>query len=227
MSQSQSSSRTRTLVECALLIAIGIVLGKITFFSMPYGGSVTFFSALPFVLISFRHGIKWGLLSGFVNGMIGVITGFYAPSKLYPGGGWDAPAGLPFGVHGAGAWPVLFAKPFKNRLIGVGVGTRSSPPFCGLCAASFRVGCSRGSYQSDYEWAIGLPTWAYSLIYNASYMIPETILTAVAAVILCKFAPKLFNHVGEPLKASVRVKRGKVTPIQIKCPACYEQTGHF
>ncbi|HIR60320.1 MAG TPA: energy-coupled thiamine transporter ThiT, partial [Candidatus Faecivivens stercoravium] len=33
------------------------------------------------------------------------------------------------------------------------------------------------------------------LIYNASYMIPETILTAVAAVLLCKFMPKLFNRV--------------------------------
>ena len=194
MSQSQSFSRTRTLVECALLIAIGIVLGKITFFSMPYGGSVTFFSALPFVLISFRHGIKWGLLSGFVNGLIGIITGFSAP----PSGTIPAFIGvilldylLAFMALGLAD---LFAKPFNNRLIGVGVGT--------VIASLLRLVCSFlsgwllwGSYQSEYEWAIGLPTWLYSLIYNASYMIPETILTAIAAVLLCKFMPKLFNRV--------------------------------
>ena len=193
MSQSQSFSRTRTLVECALLIAIGIVLGKITFFSMPYGGSVTFFSALPFVLISFRHGIKWGLLSGFVNGLIGIITGFSAPSNsiLAVVGTLLLDYLLAFMALGLAD---LFAKPFNNRLIGVGVGT--------VIASLLRLVCSFlsgwllwGSYQSEYEWAIGLPTWAYSLIYNASYMIPETILTAVAAVLLCKFMPKLFNRV--------------------------------
>ena len=212
MSQSTANTRsfshTRTMVECALLIAIGIVLGKISIFSMPYGGSVTLFSALPFVLISFRHGIKWGLLSGFVNGLIGIVTGFYPP----PSGTIPAFIGvilldylLAFMALGLAD---LFAKPFHNRLIGVGVGT--------VAASLLRLVCSFlsgwllwGSYQDSYEWAIGLPTWAYSLIYNGSYMIPETILTAVAAVLLCRFAPKLFTHVGGPVKAVVRVKAEK------------------
>ena len=39
-------NRTRTLVECALMIAVGTVLGKISIFSMPYGGRGTLLSVL-------------------------------------------------------------------------------------------------------------------------------------------------------------------------------------
>lgn len=40
----------------------------------------------------------------------------------------------------------------------------------------------------------GLPAWTYSLGYNASYMLPETVLTVVAVVLLHKAAPKLFQQ---------------------------------
>ena len=42
---------------CALMIAIGTVLSNIKIFTMPNGGSVTLLSMLPFVLVSFRHGV--------------------------------------------------------------------------------------------------------------------------------------------------------------------------
>ena len=38
---SNSYSKTRILVECALMIAIGTVLSNIKIFTMPNGGSVT------------------------------------------------------------------------------------------------------------------------------------------------------------------------------------------
>ena len=40
-------SKTRTLVECALMIAIGTVLAQIKVFEMPNGGSVTLLSMHP------------------------------------------------------------------------------------------------------------------------------------------------------------------------------------
>ena len=49
---SKSYSKTRILVECALMIAIGTVLSNIKFFTLPNGGSVTLLSMLPFVLVS-------------------------------------------------------------------------------------------------------------------------------------------------------------------------------
>ena len=38
---SKTYSKTRILVECALMIAIGTVLSNIKFFTMPNGGSIT------------------------------------------------------------------------------------------------------------------------------------------------------------------------------------------
>ena len=45
---SKTYSKTRILVECALMIAIGTVLSNIKFFTLPNGGSVTLLSMLPF-----------------------------------------------------------------------------------------------------------------------------------------------------------------------------------
>lgn len=53
---SKTYSKTRTLVECALMIALGTVLANIKIFEMPNGGSITLLSMLPFILVSYRHG---------------------------------------------------------------------------------------------------------------------------------------------------------------------------
>ena len=189
---SNTLSRTRTLVECALMIAVSTVLSMIKIFEMPFGGSVTLVSMLPLVLVSYRHGLKWGLMTGFVHSLLQMLLGFYAP----PAGTIPAFIGvvlldyvLAFTVLGAAC---LFAKPFKNRLVGVIVGAAI------VCVLRFV--CSWisgawlwGSYQEYYEWATGLNVWLYSFIYNANYMLPETILTSIAAGVLCKAMPKFFQ----------------------------------
>ena len=76
---SKTYSKTRTLVECALMIALGTVLANIKIYELPNGGSITLFSMLPFIMISFRHGVKWGLFTGFVNSLLQMLLGFYAP----------------------------------------------------------------------------------------------------------------------------------------------------
>ena len=35
--------------------------------------------------------------------------------------------------------------------------------------------------------------WLYSIVYNATYMIPEALFTVAAAVVLMLAAPKLFD----------------------------------
>ena len=107
---SKTYSKTRILVECALMIAIGTVLSNIKLFTMPNGGSVTLLSMLPFVLVSFRHGVKWGLFTGFVNGCLQMLLGFWAPQASLPRALRTAPWALP--------WAPLWQA------------------FCALCAAS-------------------------------------------------------------------------------------------
>ena len=189
---SNKRSNTRAMVECALMIAVGTVLAQIKIFTMPYGGSVTLVSSLPFILVSFRHGTKWGLFTGFVNSLLQMLTGFYMP----PAGTLIAVVGmvlldyiLAFMALGL-AW--AFSKPFKNRTLGVAIGT-SAAFFLRLVCSVASGALLWGSYQSYYAWAEGLSVWEYSIIYNASYMLPELIITAIAAVATVSVAPKFFS----------------------------------
>ena len=161
------------------------MLANIKIFELANAGSIPLYSMVPFILVSFRHGVKWGLFTGFVNSLLQMLLGFYAP---------PAPGLLPlfgmimldyvlaFTLLGLAS---LFAKPFSNRLVGVGVGTAVVCLIRFLC--SFLSGVLIWGNLSE-----GLPAWTYSLGYNASYMLPETILTVVATVLLYKAAPKLF-----------------------------------
>ena len=184
---SKTYSKTRILVECALMIAIGTVLSNIKFFTMPNGGSITLLSMLPFVLVSFRHGAKWGLFTGFVNACLQMMLGFWAPPTptfIYFLGEVLLDYVLAFMALGLAE---LFARPFKDRTVGVAVGTFAAGFLRFMC--SFLSGVLVWGNLTD-----GLAAWTYSLTYNGSYMLPETLLTMVAAVLLCRVAPQIFDR---------------------------------
>ena len=184
---SKTYSKTRILVECALMIAIGTVLSNIKFFTMPNGGSITLLSMLPFVLVSFRHGTKWGLFTGLVNACLQMLLGFWAPPTptfIYFLGEVLLDYVLAFMALGLAE---LFARPFKNRTLGVAVGTFVSGFLRFMC--SFLSGVLIWGNLTN-----GLAAWTYSLVYNGSYMLPETLLTVAAAVLLCRAAPQIFDR---------------------------------
>lgn len=185
---SKTYSKTRVLVECALMIALGTVLSSIKFFTMPNGGSITLFGSLPFVLVSFRHGTKWGLFTGFVNSCLQMLIGGVwappTPNFLSYAGEVLLDYVLAFMALGTAEF---FARPFKNRTVGVAVGTFVSGFLRFLC--SFLSGVLIWGNLTD-----GLPAWTYSLVYNGSYMLPETLLTMIAAVLLCRVAPQIFDR---------------------------------
>ncbi len=56
---------TRVLAEAALAIALEFVLGLITVFRMPLGGSISL-EMVPLVLLVLRQGWKVGMLAGAV-----------------------------------------------------------------------------------------------------------------------------------------------------------------
>ena len=65
-----SVRKLRTLTECALLVAMAVVLNFIKFAPWPNGGSITLGAMVPLVYLSLRHGYKWGLLSSFVYSIL-------------------------------------------------------------------------------------------------------------------------------------------------------------
>ena len=57
-------SKVRALTESAVLIAMAFILSLLKLWKMPLGGSITPVSMLPILLIGYRHGPAWGLISG-------------------------------------------------------------------------------------------------------------------------------------------------------------------
>ena len=71
-------NKTKRLTESAMLMALGVVLelvGRMVIPPMPFGGQLTLVSMLPIVLISYRHGVRWGLVSGFTYAMLQMALG--------------------------------------------------------------------------------------------------------------------------------------------------------
>ena len=177
-----------SIAEGAVIIALAYVvellciwLNAITGIGalLVFGGTITV-SMLPIVYYSYRRGIAWGVGVGFVYSLLQMLLGFYVP----PANTWWALAlcvlldyVIAFSVVGLAA---LFAKPFgKHRLAGYCVGAVA------VClirfVSSFLSGVILwGSYAPE-----GMNVWIYSLVYNASYMIPNAILTGVFAVVVC------------------------------------------
>ena len=173
------------LAECAMMIAMSTVLSMFKLFTLPQGGSVTIASMVPLVMVSYRHGLKWGIGTAFVHSLLQMLLGFYPP----PAQSFLAFVGvialdyvLAFTVLGTAAF---FGKPFKNRAVSVAVGSCVVGALRLLC--SFLSGVwIWSSYAPE-----GAPVWVYSLTYNGGYMLPEIIITAVVAMILVPVLDKI------------------------------------
>lgn len=188
----QESSNVTVMVECALMIALGTILAQIKVLELPQGGSVTAASMLPFILISFRHGTKRGLISGIANSLLQMLLGgIHTP----PAGTFSALvasivldyliAFIALGLAQA------FSKPFgsRRRAAGVVFGTFT------VCLIRFLCSFVSGFLVWSSLAAEGFGAVIYSLAYNASYMAPETLISVSIIFLLYRKAPQLFGPV--------------------------------
>ena len=214
--------KTKRITESAMLIAMAIVLelvSKAFIPEMPFGGQVTFVSMLPIVLISYRHGVKWGLISGVAYALVEMLLGAKTVAAAFqPGYFGDGTMIfnalimclldylLAFTLLGLGGC-------FRGKLKGASVepARGRSGASLELCLGSLvALGARYVSHiLSGYilfsgwaEWFFtqeGFPAWGaqlgaslspaglgwvYSVVYNGMYMVPEMILTAVAALLI-------------------------------------------
>ena len=175
-----SHLRVRMLCEGAMMVALAQVLSYIKLMELPNGGSLTP-AMFPIILFAVRWGLTPGLMAGFTFGLLQLIfDGAYA-------WGWQSMLLDYLVAFMALGMAELFARPFKNRMVGVAVGTAVAGFLRFMC--SFLSGVLVWGNLSD-----GLSAWTYSLVYNASYMLPETLLTVVGAVLLIKAAPQIFDR---------------------------------
>ena len=214
-------SKTNRITESAMLLAIAIVLelvSKMFIPEMPFGGQVTLVSMLPVVLISYRHGVKWGLFSAFVYALLEMALGAKTVSAAFlPGyfgdGAMIFNALLMCLLDYIVAFTVLgLGGMFRNKLQNPGVAL-----MCGsLVALGLRYLTHIASgyilFASYAEWFFtqeGFPAWGatlvetlnptalgitYSVVYNGFYMIPEIICTAVVSLVLAR-VPKIVTKI--------------------------------
>ena len=171
--------RTRILVECALMVALGTVLSIFPLVEMPYGGSITLASMLPCLLIAYRHGTAWGLGTAFVHAVVQQLLGLKNLSYFTT---WQSVVAvivldylLAFVVIGLGG---MFRKRIAQQNLALASGAVV------VCVLRYICHVIAGATV----WVgLSIPTQAalaYSFSYNATYMIPEAIVLAVTAYYL-------------------------------------------
>ena len=188
---------SQKLTESGLLLALGVILSILRIVDLPYGGSITLASLLPLIIISYRYGFKWGMLSGFVYGLIQMVLGLNVFSFVT-------------GIVAVIAVAVLdYILAFMATSLGA-LYRNMKNPVTAFALAALTVCAVRYAFHvisGCTVWAgLSIPTsdafW-YSLIYNATYMIPETIITVAAAI----YISTVLDFSSPRLKANKTEKR--------------------
>ncbi len=154
----------RVLVEAAIMVALATVLSVIVVWRMPQGGSVTPASMVPILILALRRGPKVGLAAGAVYGLIQLLI-------------------EPFVVHWA---QVVLDYPLPFALLGLAGYFRRWPYLgvvVGVAGRMVSHVVSGAVFFGAYAPA-GVNPWSYSLVYNASYLVPELVLSLVVVFLL-------------------------------------------
>ena len=170
--------KVRAIAEVAILLSLATVLSVFKLYQLPYGGALTLASMFPLLIISYRHGTLIGMASGLIYGILQQLlslsyiqgmTFFSAVMVII------LDYALAFAVIGIGG---IFKKAFKSPVKAFVSGA--------LLGCILRYTCH--TIAGCTVWAgLSIPTNAalvYSLLYNAAYMIPETLITVAAAYYL-------------------------------------------
>jgi len=183
----------RKITETAIMLAVATVLSLIEF-KGPWvlGGSITACSMLPIILIAHRYGTKWGLLTSLTYSVLQLLLGLnnvqYAPNALAAIGIIMLDYVLAFGVLGfAAIFDNVFQSKRKALVVGIVV------TMTGRLVCHFLSGII--IWEALWPNSLGWAPWVWSLAYNGSYMLPEMLITSVAAFLLYKPLEKYFTRV--------------------------------
>ena len=213
--------KTKRLTQSAMLIAIAIVLeliSKMFIPEQPFGGQVTVVAMLPIVLIAYRHGCRWGFVASFAYALLQMALGAKTVSAAFLPGYFGDSA-----MIGNAVVMCVLDYILAYTLLGLGgifrnvINRRGLALMCGSIVALFarflaHVLSGYILFSGWAEWYFtqeGFPAWGerivanlnpdmlgwvYSAVYNGMYMMPEIVMTAVAALIIAK-VPKIVTKV--------------------------------
>jgi len=174
------SQRISMLVEVALSVALAAVLSTLAV-RLPIniaGGTISF-AMVPLFVLSLRRGVIPGVIAGVLFGLTDLLIEpyFVAPIQVL----LDYPVAYgAIGLAGLGA-------PAYRRLrdTSAAAATATALGFIALGGAGrFAAAWVSGIVFFGMNAPEGQPVWLYSLLYNATYIIPSLIMCAAATVVI-------------------------------------------
>ena len=174
------------LAVCALMVALSFVLSLWTPLKFwPQGGSVTLGAMVPVVLVALLFGTRWGLCCAFVNSLLQLMMGF---------------------MEGMGSWglsptvlvcSILLDYILAYTVIGLAGIFRGNDSVRAVLGSLF-VCILRYAFHFLSGWAFfgmwaeeGYTALSWSVFYNMTYMLPETVITVVLSASLAVLLPVL------------------------------------
>ena len=186
---------TREITLGAVALALAFVLSFVKLFSLTNAGSITLASVLPIALFCYVYGFRKSLPVTFIFAVLNFIQKPYVVSP------WSVLLDyfIPYlALSLIGLFAVKDApnetKPLKTHwkfFVGIAV-------YFGVRYVShFLSGVLYWNEAYDFMGFNGVQTGfnavAYSLVYNAVYLIPDTVIAAVAALVVLR--SRTINHV--------------------------------
>lgn len=212
MKQTEKTKRlTFSALMIAMSAVLAIVCALIPFLNLPFGGGFTIASMLPIVIVSFMYGLKWGFFTSFTYSCVQIILdlalgtsgstliALFMPSSEDYMGVVAAISILfidyfiAYTVLGIGG---IFRNKIKNKTLALTLGAILALSLRYLAhiisGYIFYGAWAEWFFSQDGFYAIGdsiLKTFSgnglaliYSIFYNGLYMLPEIVITALAAL---------------------------------------------
>ena len=168
--------KTRVMAEIAVSVSLAVICSFIKVWEMPQGGSVAL-TMIPLLIISIRRGTYAGVTAGAIYGVISLLIAgvIYHPMSIL------LDYVLAFGLLGLAG---LFKKGVKGIVLGSIMGV-----FGRFVSSTLSGAVLFASYAPE-----GQNPWVYSLVYQATYMVPELIIALVCILFLYAKEKRIFNR---------------------------------
>lgn len=214
MNQQKTRRLTISAMMLALATVLAIVCAYIPFLNLPFGGGFTVASMLPIVIISYMYGLKWGFFTSACYSVIQILLSLTQGAggtvmALF------MPASDGFMGYGKGIFIIIIDYILAYTVLGIGgifrnqIKNKTGALVLGVVLAlSLRYVAHIVSgyifYGAWAEWffsqegfyKIGgfildsfggkMLSLVYSVFYNGLFMIPEIIITAIAAAVVSR-----------------------------------------
>ncbi len=176
-------NKTLMLAEGGVMIAMSALLSYIRLYQAPNGGSVSAGSMIPLLLFA----IRWGILPGIAVGAgYGVLDFILKPYFVHPLQFLlDYP--IAYGALGlAGIVFLVSKRNSRNSYVALSFGV-----LLGILGRMISHVLSGVVFFSQY--AGDQNPWVYSIVYNATYLIPELIISILVLAVIWKPLQNVFK----------------------------------